>query len=232
MSILMFITCMKLLVLVIASLDKPYSEFLELWRSRVYPEWVSVKYIFMNPALTQDIEINGDSIHVKGEESIIPGIWDKTRAAMRICFETEEFEYILRSNLSSFYKFDKMYSFLQSIPREDCVAGKMMWEGQFLSGCGYLMSRDVVEKFLEWPFSHYPEKKVYDDIEMGYFMKYHRFTVALWDIDEYDPVKGVEGMNAFHLRFCYDVKDRAYDLNGYREAIERFDSLPVKSHWI
>jgi hypothetical protein len=217
---------MKLLVLVIASEDYPYSEFLNVWQSRKYPDWITIRYTILKPDITNDIEQIGDSIYVKGEESIIPGIWKKTRAAMKYCLENEEFDYLLRSNLSSFFRFDLLYKVLEQAARENVVGGVMMHNnqyGEFLSGSGYLMSRDIVEDFLEWPFEYPTELSVHDDIQSSYYFRYNDIPIIQWQLYYYSPGKELHDCNDFHLRFCSDRNNRNLDIDGYKKAIELFD---------
>lgn len=221
---------MKLLVIVIASKGHPYDKFLELWRSRTYPDWVMVKYVFLNPVQEENIEETGDTLSVKGEESMIPGIFIKTRVAMwwYMYMKKLEFTHILRTNLSSYFRFDGFAPFLQTIPIFRGVGAYSEEGSTLLSGAGYCISRDLILPFLEWSREeHEVGKMVHDDVEFSMFIKELGVPVQKWLLTPYRPGIPVDTMTGFHLRFrTRELRDglehRLDDIKGYEEALAIF----------
>lgn len=105
----------SIIVLVIASSGDIYDLFLELWREKI-KSWrrktddsVAVVYrfffVFADPLLSLDVVCKDDCIYCKCEESLEPGILLKTMMAMRFCENEFVYDFILRTNLSSFWNF-------------------------------------------------------------------------------------------------------------------------------
>ncbi len=57
-----------------------------------------------------------------------------------------EFDFVIRSNLSSFYVFPRLLSYLETLPRSKCYSGGFTTPGiQIASGSGMILSPDVIE---------------------------------------------------------------------------------------
>ena len=103
----------SVIVLIIASHNELYQSFLELWREKI-ELWKAVGeggvdyrffFVFADPNLTENIVCENDCITYKCEESLEPGIFLKTMAAIKYCETHFTYDFILRTNLSSFWNF-------------------------------------------------------------------------------------------------------------------------------
>lgn len=118
------------------------------------------------------------TLYQYGEETVIPGILEKTRGAINFFCKTTEFDYFYRTNLSSVFDFDVMLEYLENNPTE--YGGRLenaFDEYQFASGSGYVLSRSACDVFL----NHYDEMKsdttLFDDVAVGKIMqKYVKMT--------------------------------------------------------
>lgn len=75
----------------------------------------------------------------------------KLLAALRWALAHREFEYVYRTNTSSYINLDRLQVVAEGLPRERCYAGWVIRRDPdglpFVSGGGMLMSRDVAEAF-------------------------------------------------------------------------------------
>jgi hypothetical protein len=75
----------------------------------------------------------------------------KTIMAFKHVLENYDFEYLFRTNTSSYLDTDGLLDFLEGKPKTSLyggVAGKVFGNSEFASGAGILLSRDVVERIV------------------------------------------------------------------------------------
>jgi hypothetical protein len=129
---------MNYLFLIISSNDVMcYSAMKEYAKKYYYP----YKYYFieMDNTLDTDIKEIGDTIFVKGNESIIPGIYIKTIKAIQHV-QKYSFDFLIRTNLSSFWNFNHLKTL--HLPLTNYAGGIIIFN-QFISGTGIILSKDV-----------------------------------------------------------------------------------------
>jgi hypothetical protein len=91
----------------------------------------------------------------------------KTIEAFKASINNFDFDYIYRTNVSSYIDLIKLKEFVNNKPREGYYGGAVgTHQGiSFASGCGYFLSRDVVKKVLEnrklW------DHNLIDDVSLG-----------------------------------------------------------------
>lgn len=107
---------MKIIILIISSQSTHYSQMKEMWKKYMNKhENIKCFFIEFNIEIEQQIlldEIN-NTIYIKGNETYIPGILDKTiKSIQYVVSSNMEFDYILRTNLSTFIVLDKLYNYL------------------------------------------------------------------------------------------------------------------------
>src|SRR3990167_3166550 len=117
----------KLLVLIISSdnypgspFPHPYRQLQQVWSSYAHldPSHVEAYFIRGNPNLTAEVELEGDVLWSRTEECVKPGILNKTILSMEYFLSRlHEFDYVLRTNLSSFYVMPKLLEFLKTLPK-------------------------------------------------------------------------------------------------------------------
>lgn len=146
---------MKILVLVIAGGKVAvYPKLEEIWRSYMHidPDSVEAYFIKAQPDLPVLYEIKGDVIWSRSQENFYPGILNKTLLSME-CLQSKlhEFDYVVRTNLSSFYVFPRLLDFVKTLPKTKCYCGVTMKYGavKYASGAGYILSSDLAEMLLE-----------------------------------------------------------------------------------
>jgi hypothetical protein len=103
-----------------------------------------IKYFFieLKEDLVCDICEKDDYIYVKGTENLVPGIYIKTIKCMKYINENYEYNFVVRTNLSSFWNLDNLLSLKNNLPYDNFCGGYIMFN-QFLSGTGIVLSKDV-----------------------------------------------------------------------------------------
>lgn len=211
----------KVLILIIASDTHPaYTELQQVWRSYMHlaPANIEAYFIKADPNLVAGNEVVGDTIFSKVEETYKPGILKKTVLSMECMLQkNSQFDYVLRTNLSSFYIFPRLLEFIDKLPEKNCYAAHPLlpsrdlpyefWGLSFGWGTGFILSRDVVEEMVKnkeelfWRSSEIP-----DDVLVGLFC-YRRDIPLIGSVCHAYPTydawcKGKDHIpqDAFHFR--------------------------------
>lgn len=132
---------MKILILVLSSGHKPFDKLMhaqmKTWDSIDHP---NVKTIFYNGGKENTDKIWGfdvnDSIHC---------VYGKTLLAFKKALELE-WDYIFRTNSSSYISKDLLYNMLETLPRNNYYGGIKL--NNFVQGNCIILSRDLVEKIV------------------------------------------------------------------------------------
>jgi hypothetical protein len=192
----------KIVVLIIASdFEDYYIEMQNIWKKYMNTHTNIVSYFIKSDINIQDdVVIDGNTIYVKNEESLIPGIYYKTIEAIKYCLKNIDYDYIYRTNLSSLLDMDQMYSFI--------INNKIEYGGvigchnniAFASGSGFLISRDASIYLLE----NQPniEKDLPDDVLIGYIItkKYNIEFINRNDITKENDNRLTYRNSIFHYR--------------------------------
>ena len=137
----------RLLVLVISGGEDPvYAEHKKVWRSYLFgTPGVDVYFVEAGtPRITED------TVFIEGVETW-DGIIGKTLEALK-CLHSETYTHVLRTNLSSVWKFSRLLELMETFPLQGLYAGfhgKHQGKDPYISGAGILMSRDIVSLLLE-----------------------------------------------------------------------------------
>lgn len=173
---------MKLISLIISSHDVPqYKEMRELatlYHSKMQDIY-DYRFFFVEfrEDISCDIEERGNFIYVKGKENFYV-MFDKIMKAIQFLHGKYEYDYILRTNLSSFWNLPKLFSMEHTFTSPfaggiimkwgftQMIHGKNISFNQFISGTGIFLSRDVAYQ-LSMCMNDY---KTNDDIVISYHL--------------------------------------------------------------
>ena len=239
----------KVLVLIVASDDLPvYIKEQEIWRSYMHRdrEHFEVYFIKVDSELQSDYELSFDVIWSKVENNVSTGMVHRTLLSIEALMpRIEEFDYVLRTNLSSFYVFPRLLKFINTLPRNNCYCGVIGHAGvPFVSGAGFLLSRDLVKKMVSEKESLLAPSPVYEeDLIIGKFFydrnidmipasRINFLTLSDW-MDGKDSIPE----NIFHFRTKnLDAERRLHDeIFIQRELLNMFylwDCLSPKSAFL
>lgn len=159
----------KIIYLIIASHNKYYNFFKEqLLKYIVLFKDIKYFFIYNDPTIEYDAIVKEDTIIYKYEENYIPGIFYKSIASMKICNMNFSYDYIIRTNLSSFWNIPVLVDYLKNKPLINFAGAMIDISNEFidfidyneknnqkkrqvifLDGAGIILSNDVVNKILE-----------------------------------------------------------------------------------
>lgn len=209
---------MKVLVLIIASEGYPYNSFQHLWRQYMNLDSdFKCYFIKADPTINENY-INNDTVFIKCEENY-DNVFYKSIETFKMFKDTlYEYDYIFRTNLSSFILFHKYKKWLNTLPKEKVYNGKIAWYGRYMytSGCGFTCSPDVINIFINSNEKNY----IIDDVTFGKICVNNNIKASSAPICEiyletFDHEINLFNDNeyAFHIRVNSPI--RTNDLNLY-----------------
>jgi len=80
------------------------------------------------------------------QENFIPGIFKKSIAAIKYINLRYNYKYIIRTNLSTFWRIDKLHSLLKTLPKTKFSGGYLYVsnnDGLHITGTGIIISKDI-----------------------------------------------------------------------------------------
>lgn len=184
----------KLIILIIASPGEHYDIFKEVWEGYMN-RFSDVKsfFLYSDENLGSQIVVKDNSITHKFKEWYEPGILYKTIAGMKHCTENYTYEFMLRTNLSSFFIIPRLLNFLELAKKTGyalAIQNVFREDVKFLSGAGFILSKDIIENLLnivyEKPSIFTEELLSYpDDVAISQIVGKMEF-VTFSDMSRYD----------------------------------------------
>jgi len=109
----------KIIILIIASPAEHYNVFKQCWLEYMnkYDEIKSF-FLYSDENIDSDIFISEHAITYKCEETLIPGILYKTIAGYYFCEKKFTYDYMLRTNLSSFIHIPRLLKYIEGHENE------------------------------------------------------------------------------------------------------------------
>jgi hypothetical protein len=132
------------------------------------------------PNLVKDAELVGNVLYIKGKETYIPGIIDKTVSAFDYFKdEISNYHYVIRSNISTIIRFDELSSALKRNSVDYGCAlcfgmehvnnkGAVPPETIFSSGTSIVLSQKAALNLID--NKEHVDKTIIDDVSIGKFV--------------------------------------------------------------
>ena len=157
---------MKVLMLIISSdTDPVYAEHRKVWSSYMNSNSQIECYFIQYRDGPQAID--GNTFWLNGVESF-SAILTKTLDSLEY-FLKNQYDFIVRTNLSSIWNFNVLLNYLETLPKEGVYNGYIghFNNFRFASGSGYIMTPDIGQILLQNRkiAEAYPEL---DDVAVGY----------------------------------------------------------------
>jgi hypothetical protein len=153
---------LKLTVLVIASDGLPiYAEHQALWRTYATSHPDVTVYFVRQREDVETIYLEGDTLWAPGKE-LTERVFEKTVAAFQY-LPTSSYDFLVRTNLSSVWNFNRLLEFCATLPPTNVFCGVLGNPG--LSGAGMILSPDVVTQLAA--NSSRVDRCHWDDIDFG-----------------------------------------------------------------
>ena len=204
---------MNIIILIIANDDnESYIEMQQIWRKYMNNHSNIKSYFIKNKIdINEDIIVNQEenTIYVKNNENLIPGILQKTIKSFEYCLQKFEFDYIYRTNLSSFIDLNKAYHFLENnkVDYGSCCLDIHI-DLHFASGCGFILSKKMVNILIN--NQNLINYKIIDDVAIGELLidklNYNIFNISRYDVQNINDIIFNNDTHIFHFRCKSDDK--------------------------
>lgn len=208
---------MKILILVLSCLDEPYYSLMkkqqETWDS-VENENIKTIYYYGNGGGFKKVNKNSYEYGAECSDSYKMMHW-KFYLLLKDIINTD-WDYIFRTNSSSYVDKENLLKFAQNLPSENCYCG--ISAGYYASGSGIYMSRDIVNTLINSDYSS--DEQNYEDMYIGDILKSNNIGVTpgakRTDLDNND----YGDLETYHFR-CKSDTDRKLDLIRFEEIYKK-----------
>lgn len=145
-------------------------------------------YYKYSPTIGSDYVMKDDVLRIKGNESFVPGILNKTLKAFEFVLQTgimDDFDYIIRSNISTVINFDLLINELRETPLIYYGGGlihTLRWRDpnagikddeyngtSFANGTSIMMTKEALRYLID--NKDLIKKDIVDDVAIGIFFK-------------------------------------------------------------
>jgi len=196
-----------ILILVQACEDAPYGEMMKAqmntWDKIAHPETETVYYIS-----GEETKFVGKKLYCQCSEAYNMMHWRNKIAMDIVCLEFK-FDYIFRTNASSYVNKKLLVEFSKTLPKEKCYCG--IDGGNYASGAGVFMSPDVVDIVRK---NTDTSPNAYEDAYMGAILGRNGITVTPGA--KRCDVQAVPDLpNCYHYRCKPDNGDRTKDIEAF-----------------
>jgi hypothetical protein len=184
---------------------------------------------------SKDVEkscIENDTIYIKGVESY-EKIFYKTQEALKL-FDLKTYDYIFRTNLSSFIVFSKYKEWLKTLSKEKVYNGSICWYARYIyaSGCGFTITPDVAQMIINYDEESQLSKFI-DDVTIGKICMMNNVKITSAPLNcifpgtfNYETSQFDDYECAFHFRTKMGG-DRKEDVKLFKELLDMYYPIPL-----
>jgi hypothetical protein len=177
-------------------------------------------FIRNSETIEGDILLQDNILYFKGSESQVPGIMQKTVKAFEYCLHNYSFDYLIRTNLSSFWDIENLerYNAKTPITEVTCIIGNFP-TFSFPSGSGYIVPQKYIEPIVQQK-NNISYTMDNDDVVMGIVFAQLGIPMKLgMRCDLYDDIRNnmltsediLRYRNEGHYHYRIKGHDRAID---------------------
>ena len=169
----------QIIFLIISSNDQDVYLQMKLLSTKYYHLYSNIKHFFIefkNDIAESIIEEN-NFLYVKGDETVIPGMYQKTMKAIEYLSNNYTYDYIVRTNLSSFWNIPNLFKLCDTFPKTNFAGGYNI-QG-FISGTGIIMSPDVATRLYRTPYI----PMIHEDVAISEVFRV--YNIPIYNITEY-----------------------------------------------
>jgi hypothetical protein len=203
----------KILILVVSQTLPPYDRLMAgqiaTWESIPCPD---VETLFLLPGTI--LERHGKLLFLPpfgfGDE-----VWGMVLQAFRFILDLD-WTFVFHTNASSYVHKSRLLKFSESLPKTKCYCGIPLeypgFEGQFASGSGFLISRDVVQLLSEKMETDCPNSV--EDVGIG--MLLHKYGNGVTPGAQLYRMFAENPPTGYHYRCkSFDPDDRSLDVKAF-----------------
>ncbi len=174
-----------IIFLIISSKNKNYyQEMKRLTRMYMCKYSYNINFFFVesDPNIRPDMEIIGNDIFIKNKETYVPGIFIKTIKALKYINDNYNYDYLIRTNVSSFFNIENMLKYLSNLPKEKFAIGYILnipIHGNFLHGTSIIITKDISYYLYKFYNKYY--NKIADDVIISLILKSQNIKLNILD---------------------------------------------------
>ena len=174
-----------IIFLIISSKNKScYQEMKRLTSMYMSKYSYNINFFFVEsePNIKPQMEIIGNNIFIKDKETYSPGIFIKTIKALKYINDNYNYDYLIRTNASSFFNIENMLNYLSSLPKENYAIGftlNIPKYGNFLHGTSTIITKDI-SHYLNQYYNNF-DLKIADDVLISLILKSQNITLNVLD---------------------------------------------------
>jgi hypothetical protein len=199
---------------------------------KYYSKFSNVKTIYyrFDENIINEYELNDDILLIKGKETYIPGILEKTVSAFKYIENHYKFDYMIRSNISTIVDFDLLIEYLQGTPVQYGGGLKNIISGDknhpdlenlvYASGTSILFSKSVLKEFLNK--KQHIRKDLIDDVSIGLLMRDHLPNINQHYIPE-NRFLFIPDVNGDSSKIIDVIRDKSYIFYRNRQPDRKTD---------
>lgn len=218
--------------LVLYSNNEDYDKMYEL-TNKYYSKFSNVKTIYykFDENIVNDYELRKNILHIKGKETYIPGILDKTIKAFQYIIDNNyNFDYVIRSNISTIVDFNLLTQYLQETPiqfggglKNRITSDKNHPELEnliFASGTSIILSKSTLKDLLNKKL--HVRNDLIDDVSIGVLMRDHLQNIEQHYIPE-NRFIFISDENGERSKILDIIKDNSYIFYRNRQPNRKTD---------
>jgi hypothetical protein len=219
----------KILHLVLFSHDDGAYDMMYQLTSKFYKSFsnVTTYYYCFDPNINEEYEIKDDILYIKGDEGYIPNILDKTIKAFEFFNEIIDYDYIVRSNISTIINFNLLsYKLLKDKPNygggvneietlnsDGGVIDTNLIGLNYVSGTNIILSNKIVNRILE--NKNNINYDIIDDVAIGLLIRDYMPDIELTMYNDYYTFENKKGSIFYRSR----TDDRYDDVENMKIII-------------
>ncbi len=239
---------MKILCLILASDTAPeYIQFQKCWKRMMKINSNVDCYFYKgHPDLTQPAFLEDDTLWIRVPETL-DTVYEKTlRAFEYFVPQLDKYDFVFRSNLSTFLSFPHLLEYCTTLPKSECCAAVVGGippeeEGEnsintgfsFPGGNGFLLSTDLVRRLVEERIPLVAQ----DDVTIGVALRKWNVPIqefvrpdfladGVWYVNNYQLLQPNErNLNPTLRKFSYRIKS-----NDRKKDVEVMSAL-IRKHY-
>jgi hypothetical protein len=128
-------------------------------------------FLQFDETLEEEYRLDGDILWIKGTEAITVPKVEKTIKGLKFFLDRkDEFDYIIRPNLSSFVVLPRLKNFLKGKPKKRFYGGNLVEDSNFISGACFILSTDLMESIVLKEQYFFGKEYEPDDVVIGDFL--------------------------------------------------------------
>lgn len=221
----------KAIFLIISSDDlEVYSQMRNIFRKYSCHYEKHFKYFFIqNRNQTEEVVEENDFLYFSGTESLIPAIYQKSLKAIQYIYKKYSYDFVIRTNLSSFWHMDNVLQYLDKLPRYG-FAGGFQCE-YFISGTGIILSKDVGNS-LTFQLDHSESLYTPDDVMISIVIQYLGFQLSFVKDYEWNYSASNENFTTIDKDFSKvlsfrikNIDDRNVDITNMKLLLKKIYNI-------